>query len=75
MSSMSDAELAAIKAARASGVASVSYNGRTVTYRSLADMDSIIKQEESSRSGGRRSFVRMRTARDSGGQVRRYCDE
>jgi hypothetical protein len=63
---MSDAELAAIKSARASGVSSVSYLGRTVTYRSLEDMDKIISQEDSRRSGGRVSFFRTKFRKDSG---------
>lgn len=66
MASMSDAELAAIKSARASGVSSVSYLGRTVTYRSLEDMDKIIQKEESNRAGGRRSFFRTKFRRDTG---------
>ncbi len=63
---MTDAELAAIKSARASGVASVSYMGRTVTYRSLAEMDVIINREESERAGPRRMYVRARCERDTG---------
>lgn len=63
---MTDAELAALKSARASGVASVSYMGRTVTYRSLAEMDTIIAREESERAGGRRMYVRARVDRDCG---------
>ena len=66
MSGMSDAELDAIKAARASGVSSVSYLGRTVTYRSLEDMDKIIQKEESNRSGRRVGFFRTKFRRDSG---------
>lgn len=63
---MTDAELNAIKAARDSGVATVSYMGRTVTYRSLDEMNAIIAKEESRRSGARRTFVRTKFRSDSG---------
>lgn len=63
---MTDAELAAITAARNSGVTTVSYAGRTVTYRSLAELDKIIADENARRSGGRVTFVRMKTRRDTG---------
>lgn len=63
---MTDAELAAIKAARDSGVATVSYMGRTVTYRSLQEMEAIIAKEESRRSGSRRTFIRTKFRADRG---------
>lgn len=64
---MTTAELDALKAARDSGVATVSYMGRTVTYRSLAEIERIIKTEEARLAGSRYSFMRIRTRRDSGG--------
>ena len=63
---MTDTELAAITSARNSGVTTVSYAGRTVTYRSLAELDKIIADENALRSCGRVSFVRMKTRRDTG---------
>lgn len=63
---MTDAEFDALKAARDSGVASVTYMGRTVTYRDLAEINAVIAKEESRRSGRRRTFVRVKCRTDSG---------
>ncbi len=63
---MSDAEYAAILSARNSGITQVSYMGRTVTYRSLDEMDRILAREDARRAGGRRSFIRIKTRSDSG---------
>ena len=63
---MTDAEFNALKAARDSGVVTVSYQGRTVTYRTLQEIDSIIRKEEQRRTGTRFSFMRTRIRRDGG---------
>lgn len=49
-STMSDAELTALRAARASGVLTTEYQGRRVTWRSLAELDAIIAREEAARA-------------------------
>lgn len=62
--SLTSTELAAIKAARAAGIATVSYGGRTITYRSLKEMDEIIAKAEADTSGGRVSVSLAKFSRD-----------
>lgn len=61
----SQTELDALKAAVASGVAQVTYGGRTVQYRSLAEIEAIIaKMEASLNSAGRTSVTLAKFCRD-----------
>ncbi len=46
MSGYTEDHLAALKEAAASGVKSVTYEGRTVTYHSMADLRSLIARIE-----------------------------
>lgn len=62
--SLSSTELAEIKAARAAGIATVSYGGRTITYRSLKEMDEIIAKAEADTAGGRNSVTLAKFRRD-----------
>jgi hypothetical protein len=51
MAGFSQAQLDAIKKAFASGITSVSFDGNTTTYRSLAEMQTIITTIESDLAG------------------------
>ena len=58
----------ALLAARASGVARVSYEGKTVEYRSLAEIDRAIEalEREIAAAEGRRSVRHLRVTTDKG---------
>lgn len=63
---MSQALIDQIDAVIASGVGSVSYMGRTVTYQSLDELLRIRAILTSRQSGGRRTFIRTKFRSDSG---------
>ena len=58
----------ALKAARASGVARVTYEGKTVEYRSLAEIDRAIEalEREIAAAEGRRVIRHLRVTTDKG---------
>ncbi len=58
----------ALKAARASGVARVSYEGKTLEYRSLAEIDRAIEalEREIAAAEGRRVIRHLRVTTDKG---------
>lgn len=60
--------LAALKDQRSSGVAKVSYSGRTVEYRSLVEIDKAIfnLQEEINIAGGKRKHRQLKTYASKG---------
>ena len=60
-------QLAALKAALAAGTTRVSYDGKSVEYRSLSEIKEIIALIEAELSGAaRRRSVRFRSSGDKG---------
>jgi hypothetical protein len=62
------AHLAALQAALASGVTSVSYQGRSVTYASIADLEKAIRivQADLNQTAGIRSTRQVRVYANKG---------
>lgn len=62
--SFTQSQLDALKAAYASGVKTVQHDGKSVTYRSLADMERMIERMETALNGKpRREMRRIGTSR------------
>ncbi len=59
-----DAHRDALREAIASGVLRVSYDGRTVEYRSLADLRAALREVETALDPGRRTVRQIRIVAD-----------
>lgn len=61
-------QISDLKEQRSSGVAKVSYSGRTVEYRSLAEIDKAIFkiQEEINSTGGKKKSRQLKTYSSKG---------